>query len=107
MHRSYRMLLAELRPQVGGCSLCPLLPWPPPKPGNTSPGKFQQVRQVSPSYLPPHLTWKVRTAPSTGAPCPAAVEQNQVPFVQLLTAQGVWGQVADLQPRELAQEIQK
>lgn len=37
----------------------------------------------------------------------AAVEQDQVPFVLLLVTQGGWGEVADLQPGELLQEIQK
>lgn len=75
MHRSYRTLLAEPRRQVGGCSLCPLLSWPPPKPGNTSPGKFEQVRQVSPSYLnPPH------TLPGKFAQPPALEPRVQRPL---------------------------
>lgn len=53
------------------------------------------------------LTWEVPTAPGSGAPRPAAIEQDQVPLVQLLAAQGVRGQVTDLQPRELPQEIRK
>ena len=42
------------------------------------------------------LTWVVLAAAGSGAPYPAPVEQNQVPLVYLLAAQGVQGQVADL-----------
>lgn len=51
------------------------------------------------------LTWEVLAAASSGTPCPAAMEQHQAPLVSFLAAQRVWGQVADLQARELCQEV--
>lgn len=64
-----------------------------------------QPREEEPGGL--CLTWVVLAAPSCGASCPAAIEEHHVPFVGLLTAQGVWGQVAYFQSRELLQEIRE
>lgn len=64
-----------------------------------------QPREEEPGGL--CLTWVVLAAPSCGASCPAAIEEHHVPFAGLLTAQGVWGQVAYFQSRELLQEIRE
>lgn len=53
------------------------------------------------------FTWVALAAPSCRASCPAAIEDHQVPLVDLVTAQRVWGQVTYFQSRELLQEIRK
>lgn len=122
------MVLPEIRPQVRGCRATAH----PCRPGLQAPGRSWAskgcpgAREQSAKACPERntqleedkpegdgaqadlcLTWVVLAAPRGGAPRPAAVEQDQVPSVHLLAAQGVRGQVADLQARELPQEIRK
>lgn len=53
------------------------------------------------------LTGVVPAAPCCAASPPGAVELDGVPVTHVVSAQSVWREVADLQPRELPQELVK
>ena len=53
----------------------------------------------------PLRTWEVAAAPGGAAAAPLALVERGAPLLQLAVLQRVRGQVADLQPAELPQEV--
>lgn len=56
-------------------------------------------------FLPPQLTGMVPAAPSGASSPPAAFERHCGPEAGGVLAESVWGQITDLQPGELTEEL--